>query len=89
MITHAIGTYISFMINQSLWICSKFSELKLKLNSGRKLSVSELTVVEYYDRYDSSGEQRPVSFADFLKECVIIPQYTMPSSPRMKGMAER
>jgi len=44
-ITHAMGTYISFMRNQSPWTYSKFSELKLKLNSARKLSVSDLTVV--------------------------------------------
>ena len=32
---------------------------------------------EYYDRYDSSGEQRLGPFADFLDECGIILQYTI------------
>ena len=27
----------------------------------------------YYDRFDGSGEQRPGPFADFLKECGIVP----------------
>ena len=63
------GIYISFKRNLSLWTCSKYSELKLKLNSARKLSVSDLTV----DRYDSSEEQRPGPFADFLEESGIVP----------------
>ena len=44
---------------------------------------------EYYGKYDSSGEQRPGPFAKFLEECGIVPQYTMPGSPSMKGVAER
>ena len=28
--------------------------------------------VEYYGRYDGSGEQRPRPFADFLEECGIV-----------------
>ena len=44
---------------------------------------------EYYGRYDGSGEQRPGPFARFLEECGIIPQYTMPGSPSMNGVAER
>jgi len=44
---------------------------------------------EYYGRYDGSGEQRPGPFAKFLKECGIVPQYTMPGSPTMNGVAER
>ena len=44
---------------------------------------------EYYGRYDGSGEQRPGPFAHFLKECGIVPQYTMPGSPSMNGVAER
>ncbi|KAJ4728701.1 Retrovirus-related Pol polyprotein from transposon TNT 1-94 [Melia azedarach] len=35
---------------------------------------------EYYGRYDGSGEQHPGPFAKFLKECGIVPQYTMPES---------
>jgi len=76
-----MGTYISFMRNQSLWTCSKYSELKLKLNSARKLSVSDLTVVGVLRQYDGSGEQRPGSFADFLEEYGIVPQYILNRVP--------
>ena len=44
---------------------------------------------EYYGRYDGSREQRPGPFALFLKECGIVPQYTMPGKPSMNGVAER
>lgn len=44
---------------------------------------------EYYGRYDGSGEQRPGPFAKFLEECGIVPQYTMPGSSTMNGVAER
>jgi hypothetical protein len=32
---------------------------------------------EYYGRSDGSGEQRPVPFAKFLENNVIVPQYTI------------
>ena len=44
---------------------------------------------EYYDRYDDLPEQRPGPFAKFLEECGIVPQYTIPSSPTMNGVAKR
>ncbi|RDX95973.1 hypothetical protein CR513_21422, partial [Mucuna pruriens] len=44
---------------------------------------------KYYGRYDGSGEQYLGSFAFFLKECGIVPQYTMPSKPSMNGVPER
>ena len=44
---------------------------------------------EYYGRYDGSGEQRSGPFARFLEECGIVPQYTMPGSHSMNGVAER
>ena len=44
---------------------------------------------EYYGRYDGSCEQRPGPFAKFLEEYGIVPQYTMPGSPSMNGVAER
>ena len=44
---------------------------------------------EYYGRYDNSGEQHPGPFTDFLEEYGIVPQYTMPGSPNMNGVAER
>ncbi|RDX64634.1 hypothetical protein CR513_56792, partial [Mucuna pruriens] len=40
---------------------------------------------EYYGIYD----RRPWSFAIFLKECEIVPQYTMSSKPSMNGVAKR
>ena len=42
---------------------------------------------EYYGRYDGSGEQHLGPFAKFLEECGIVPQYTMPWSPSMNGVA--
>lgn len=44
---------------------------------------------EYYGRYDGSGEQRPGPFARYLEECGIVPQYTMPGTPRQNGVSER
>ena len=44
---------------------------------------------EYYGKYDGSGEQRSRQFSRFLEECGIVPQYTMPGSPSMNGVAER
>ena len=44
---------------------------------------------EYYGKYDGSCEQRPRPFVKFLEECGIVPQYTMPGSPSMNGVAER
>ena len=43
---------------------------------------------EYYGKYDGSSEQRPGPFAKFLEECGIVPQYIMPGSPSMNGVAE-
>ena len=44
---------------------------------------------EYYGKYDGSGEQHSGPFAKFLEECGIVPQYTMPGSLSMNGVAER
>ncbi|RVW85181.1 Retrovirus-related Pol polyprotein from transposon TNT 1-94 [Vitis vinifera] len=38
--------------------------------------------------YVGDGEQRPGPFAKYLEECGIVPQYTMPGSPSMNGVAE-
>ena len=43
---------------------------------------------EYYRRYTENG-QMSGPFALFLKEHVIVPQYTMPDKPNMNGVAER
>ena len=44
---------------------------------------------EYYCRYDGLGEQRPERFTKFLKECGIVPQYTMSGSPCINDVAKR
>ena len=44
---------------------------------------------EYYGKYDSSGEERLGPFAEFLEEFGIVPQYTIPGSPSMNGVAKR
>ncbi|KAL6333644.1 hypothetical protein AAG906_028829 [Vitis piasezkii] len=44
---------------------------------------------EYYGRYDGSNEQRPRSFAKYLMECGIVPQYTMSGTPSQNGVTER
>ena len=44
---------------------------------------------EFYGRNDASGEQCPGSFARYLEQSGIVPQYTMPGTPSMNGIAER
>ena len=56
-------------------------EVEIELNKKIKCVRSDRGG-EQYDRYDNSGE-RPGPLADFLEECGIVPQYTMPSSPSM------
>jgi len=43
---------------------------------------------EHYGRYDGSGRS-PGHFANFLKECGIVAQYTMLGIPHQNGIAER
>ena len=75
--------------SQSLDVFKTFkSEVENQLNKRIK-SVRSDRGGEYYGRYDGSGEQRPGPFARFLEECGIVPQYTMPGSPSMNGVAER
>jgi hypothetical protein len=64
------------------------SELELQLNKRIK-GVGSYRGGEYYDRFDGSGEQCPGPFAKLLEDNVIVPQYTMPGSPAMNGVAER
>ena len=64
------------------------AEVENQLNKRIK-SVRSDRGGEYYGRYDGSGEQRPGPFAKFLKKCGIVPQYTMPGTPSMNGVAER
>ncbi|RDY04247.1 hypothetical protein CR513_12065, partial [Mucuna pruriens] len=69
---------------------SSLLKLKLNFNFERKFkAIKSDRGGEYYDRYDRSREQRPGPFALFLKECGIVPQYTMPGKPSMNGVAER
>ena len=44
---------------------------------------------EFYGRSDASSEQCPRSFARYLEQLGIFPQYTMPGTPSMNGIAER
>ncbi|KAH9793735.1 hypothetical protein KPL71_004641 [Citrus sinensis] len=63
---------------------------KLSYNSTKKIkNVRSNRGDEYYGRYDGSGEQRLGSFAKYLEEYGIVPQYTMPGSPSMNGVSER
>lgn len=64
------------------------AEVELQLNKRIK-SVRSDRGGEYYGRNDGTGEQRPGPFAKYLEECGIVPQYTMPGSPSMNGVAER
>jgi len=68
----------------------KSFKAKVELQFGKKIkAVKSDSGSEYYGRYDGSGEQRPGPFALFLKECGIVPQYTMPGKLSMNGVAER
>ena len=64
------------------------AEVENQLNKRIKRVMSDRGG-EYYGRYDGSGEQRLGPFAKFLEECGIVPQYTMPGTPNMNGVAER
>ncbi|RVX05968.1 Retrovirus-related Pol polyprotein from transposon TNT 1-94 [Vitis vinifera] len=75
--------------SQSLDVFKTFkAKVELQLNKRIK-SVRSDRGGEYYGRYDGSGEQHPGPFAKYLEECGIVPQYTMPGSPSMNGVAER
>ena len=64
------------------------AEVENQLNKRIK-SVRSNSGGKYYGRYDGSGEQPPGLFAKFLEECGIVPQYTMPGTPSMNGVAKR
>lgn len=46
------------------------------------------TEVEYYRRYNESGQNKG-RFALYLQECGIKAQYTTPSRPEQNGVSER
>jgi transposase InsO family protein len=64
------------------------AEVELQLNKRIKAIRSDRGG-EYYGRYDGSGEQCRGPFAQFIDECGIVPQYTLPGSPAMNGVSER
>ncbi|XP_074344429.1 uncharacterized protein LOC141683587 [Apium graveolens] len=81
--------YLIHEKSQALDVFKEYkAEVELQLNSSIKAVRSDRGG-EYYGRYDGSGEQHPGPFANFRKECGIVPQYTMPGKPNMNGVAER
>jgi len=75
--------------SQSLDVFKTF-KAEVELQLGKKIKTVKFDYGgEYYGKYDGSGEQRPGPFSLFLKECGIVPQYTMPEKPSMNGVAER
>ena len=80
--------YLIHEKSQSLEVFKSFKvEVENQLNKRIK-NIRSDRGGEYYGKYDGSGEQRPGPFAKFLEECGIVPQYTMPGSPSMNGVAE-
>ena len=80
------------MIHEKSQALDMFKSFKaeVELQLGKKIkAVKSNRGGEYYGRYDGSGEQRLGPFAIFLKECGIVPQYTMLGKPSMNGVAER
>ncbi|RDX83545.1 hypothetical protein CR513_35524, partial [Mucuna pruriens] len=81
--------YLIHEKSQSLDVFKSF-KAEVELQLGKKIkAVKSDRGGEYYGRYDGSGEQRLGPFALFLRECGIVPQYTMPGKPSMNGVAER
>ncbi|RDY07530.1 hypothetical protein CR513_08345, partial [Mucuna pruriens] len=65
-------------------------KVEVELQLGKKIkAINSDRGGEYYDRYDKSGEQHLRPFAFFLRECEIVPQYTMLGKPSMNGVTER
>ena len=68
----------------------KSFKAKVELQLGKKIKDVKFDCGgEYYGRYDGSWEQCPGPFALFLKECGIVPQYTMAGKSSMNGVVER
>jgi transposase InsO family protein len=81
-----------YLIKENAQVLDTFksfkSEVELQLNKKIK-DVRSDHGGEYYGRSDGSEEQRPGPFAKFLEDNGIVPQYTMPGSSAMNGVAER
>ena len=65
------------------------NQLNKRIKAIGSVCGSENYDSEYYGRYDGSGEQSLGPFAKYLKECGIVPQYTMSRSPSMNGVSKR
>jgi len=81
--------YLIHEKSQSLDVFKTF-KAEVELQLGKKIKAVKFDRGgEYYGRYDGLGEQRIGPFALFLKECGIVPQYTMPGKPSMNDVAEQ
>ncbi|RDX61399.1 hypothetical protein CR513_60375, partial [Mucuna pruriens] len=81
--------YLIHEKSQSLDVFKSFkAEVELQFEKKIKVIKSDRGG-GYYSRYDGSREQHLGSFALFLKECGIVPQYTMPSKSSMNGVTKR
>ncbi|RDX64204.1 hypothetical protein CR513_57268, partial [Mucuna pruriens] len=80
--------YLIHEKSQSLGIFKSF-KAEVKLQLGKKIkAIKSYHGSEYYGRYDGL-EYRPWPFFIFLKDCGIVPQYTIPSKPNMNNVTER
>ncbi|RDX93460.1 hypothetical protein CR513_24278, partial [Mucuna pruriens] len=69
---------------------SNFKSFKAEVQLGKKIKAIKYDHGgEYYGRYDGLGEQRLGPFALFLRECGIVPQYTMSGKLSKNGVTER
>ncbi|XP_060960785.1 uncharacterized protein LOC133031320 [Cannabis sativa] len=81
-----------FVLHEKSQVLDVFKSFKAKVENQHSKRIKQFRSDrggEYYGRYDGSGEQRPGPFSRYLEECGIVPQYTMPGSPSMNGVAER
>ena len=73
--------------SQALNVFKSF-KAEVELQLGKKIkAIKSDRGGEYYGRYDDLGKQRLGPFSIFLKECGIVPQYTMSGKPSMNGVA--
>ncbi|XP_024026929.1 photosynthetic NDH subunit of subcomplex B 2, chloroplastic [Morus notabilis] len=81
-----------YLIHEKSQLVDVFKEFKaeVELQLGKKIKAVKFDFGgKYYSRFDRSGEQHPGLFVIFIKECGIVPQYTMSGKPNMNGVAER
>lgn len=81
-----------YLLHEKLESLDVFKIFKIEV--GNQLS-KKIKVVksnhrgEYHGRYDGSGEQCSRSFANYLAECGIMTQYTMPDTLHQNDVAEQ